>query len=362
MLYSILFFISKELFLLVYIRTFCLIALLPFSLHANPVVQDQIHKSAVVFVYHRFGESKYPSTNIKLEQFQEQLDYLESNNYNVVKLSTIIEHIKAKKPLPPKSVALTMDDAYYSVYTNAYPMLKAKGYPFSVFVNTNPIDNGSKNYVTWDQMREMQKNGGEFFNHSLRHDYLLTMQDETQEQAKERITKDILQAQKRLDSELGESNLKVLAYPFGEYDLQTKEILRSLEFIGVAQNSGPMGLSSDPQALTRFPMAELFAKMAGFKTKLNTLEFPLKSITPTSPLLGAQNPPKLILELQEPLRGVSCFLSSGEKIDLKWLSKTSFEVSANKPLKGQRDLYTCTAPAKDGKWYWYSHLWIIAKR
>ncbi|MDY0122465.1 MAG: polysaccharide deacetylase family protein, partial [Sulfurimonas sp.] len=255
--------------MLLYIRTFLLLALLPFSLHANPVVQDQIHKSAVVFVYHRFGESKYPSTNIKLAQFQEQLDYLESHNYNVVKLSTIIEHIKAKKTLPPKSVALTMDDAYYSVYTNAYPMLKAKGYPFSVFVNTNPIDNRSKNYVTWDQMREMQENGAEFFNHSLRHDYLLTMQKETQEQAKERITKDILQAQKRLDAELGTKTLKVLAYPFGEYDLQTKEILKSLEFIGVAQNSGPMGLRSDLQALTRFPMAELFAKMAGFKTKLN---------------------------------------------------------------------------------------------
>ena len=347
-----------------YIRLFLLFCIFITPLSATNKSQEleQIDNSAVVFVYHRFGETKYPSTNIKLEQFQEQLDYLQEHNYNVVKLSTIIEHIKEKKPLPPKTVALTMDDAYYSVYTNAYRMLKIKGYPFSVFVNTNPIDNGSKNYVTWDQMREMEQNGAEFFNHSLAHDYLLTKQNETQEEAKERITKDILQAQKRLDEELGEKPIKVLAYPFGEYDLQTKEILKSLDIIGVAQNSGPMGLQSDLQALTRFPMAELFAKMAGFKTKLNTVEFPLKSITPKSPLVNTQNPPKLILELQKPLHGVSCFLSSGEKIDTKWLSKTSFEVSANKPLKGQRDLYTCTAPAKDGKWYWYSHLWIIAKR
>ena len=347
-----------------YLPFFLLLCVFITSLGATEQSQEAEHidNSAVVFVYHRFGESKYPSTNIKLEQFQEQLDYLESNNYNVVKLSTIIEHIKEKKPLPPKTVALTMDDAYYSVYTNAYPMLKAKGYPLSVFVNTNPIDNGSKNYITWDQMREMQKNGGEFFNHSLRHNYLLTMQDETQEQAKERITKDILQAQKRLDAELGESNFKVLAYPFGEYDLQTQEILRSLEFIGVAQNSGPMGKRSNLQALTRFPMAEIFAKMSGFKTKLSTVEFPLKSITPTSPLLDTQNPPKLLLELEHPLPGVSCFLSSGEKIEVKWLTKTQFEVQAPQALTGERDLYTCTAPAKDGKWYWYSHLWIVAKR
>jgi len=348
--------------LLVYIRTFCLIALLPFLLDANPSTQEEINNNAVVFVYHRFGESKYPSTNIKLEQFQEQLDYLDANNYNVEKLSTIIKHIKEKKPLPPKTVALTMDDAYYSVYTNAYPMLKAKGYPFSVFVNTNPIDHGSKNYVTWDQMREMQKDGAEFLNHSLAHDYLHTKQSETKEQAKKRITDDILQAQKRLDAELGETPLKLLAYPFGEYDLQTKEILKELNIIGVAQNSGPMGHKSDLQALTRFPMAEIFAKMPAFKTKLNTVQFPLKSITPTNPLIEKQNPPQLILELEHPLNSVSCFLSSGKKIDVKWLNKTSFEVSSSIPLKGQRDLYTCTAPAKDGKWYWYSHLWIVAKR
>ena len=318
--------------------------------------------SAVAFVYHRFGESKYPSTNITLEQFQTQLDYLQANDYNVWSLSQIIKHIEEKKRLPPKTVAITIDDAYYSLYANAYPMLKEKGYAFSAFVNTNAIDNGSKNYVTWDEMREMQKGGGEFFNHSLSHDYLLRKSTQTREETRKRVLKEILLAQKRIDEELGEKSVKMLAYPFGEYDLETKNILKKRNIIGVTQTSGPIGERSDFQAIKRFPMAEMFANMKGFETKLNTIEFPIIAVLPKTPLLQEQNPPTLIVELERPVANVSCFLSSGERVNIEWLSKTSFKAWASKPLQGERELYTCTAPAKNKKHYWYSHLFIVAKR
>lgn len=54
------------------------------------------NESVVVFLYHRFGESEYPSTNIKLEQFEFHLDYLEKNNYNVWPLSKVVKYIKQK--------------------------------------------------------------------------------------------------------------------------------------------------------------------------------------------------------------------------------------------------------------------------
>jgi len=318
--------------------------------------------SAVAFVYHRFGESKYPSTNITLKQFQAQLDYLRKHNYNVWSLSKIINTIKNRQAIPPKTVSLTMDDAYYSVYTNAYPLLKAQGYPFTVFVNTDPIDRGFKSHITWDQMRQMQKDGAEFFNHSKSHDYLLKKGNETQQEAKKRIKKEILLAQKRLDQELGKKSIKLLAYPFGEYDLQTKNLLRTLGVIGVSQTSGPLGAKSDFQALSRFPMAEKFASMDGFKTKLNTLQLPIESVSLTTPVLEGENPPTLLIQLEKPLLNISCFLSSGERLQPQWIDKKSFKVKALKPLQGERELYTCTAPAKNGKWYWYSHLFIVDKR
>ncbi|MEA2091691.1 MAG: hypothetical protein U9O83_04895, partial [Campylobacterota bacterium] len=72
-----------------------------------------------------------------------------------------------------------------------------------------------------------------------------------------------------------------------------------------------------------------------------------------------KNPPKLRIRLEQSIRGIGCYLSSGEKMNVEWISKTEFEIVADAELKPRRDRYTCTAPAKGGKWYWYSHLWII---
>jgi len=320
--------------------------------------------SAVVFMYHRFGESKHPSTNITLEQFRYQLEYLKENNYNVWPLSKIINRIIDKKSIPPKTVALTIDDAYISTYTKAYPMLKSKNFPFTVVVSTNPVDNRSKFYMSWEQMREMQANGAEFANHSLSHDFLLQRDNETTLAWKKRVTNEIQKAQLRLKEEFGEDtneNPRLFSYPFGEYDMQTIELMKELGYIGMTQTSGPIGANIDLRALSRFPMAEAFATSKGFITKLNTLPMPIESVSQTDPLLKGENPPKLRIKLKEPLKYVGCYISSGEAIKVERISQTQIEIIANTALKAPREKYTCTAPAKDGKWYWYSHLWIVKK-
>ncbi|MCK4874595.1 MAG: polysaccharide deacetylase family protein [Sulfurimonas sp.] len=316
--------------------------------------------SAVVFMYHRFGESTYPSTNITLEQFQYHLDYLEENNYNVWKLSKVLNHIITKKTLPKKTVVLTIDDAYISTFTEAYPMLKSKNFPFTVMISTNPVDNKSKFYMSWEQMREMQADGAEFANHSLSHPFLLQKSGETDEAWEIRIKTEIQRAQKRLQEEFGadtNENPRVFSYPFGEYDLKTTELLEELGYIGMTQTSGPIGEDSDFRALSRFPMAEAFTN--SFVIKLNTLPMPIKSIFPIEPIVKEEHPPKLRISLSRALKNLKCYISSGEEIKVEWISSTEIEVSANAPLKPPRQKYTCTAPAENGKWYWYSHLWIV---
>jgi poly-beta-1,6-N-acetyl-D-glucosamine N-deacetylase len=56
---------------------------------------------------------------------------------------------------------------------------------------------------------------------------------------------------------------------------------------------------------------------------------------------------------------VKCYTADGETINTKWVSEKELLVKAKKELQGPRDRYTCTAPAKNGKWFWYSHLWIV---
>lgn len=318
--------------------------------------------SAVVFMYHRFGESQYPSTNITLKQFEYQLNYLQENKYNVWPLSKILNNIIEKKPLPPKTVALSIDDAYLSTYTNAYPRLKAKQFPFSVFVNTNPIDHHSKFYLTWKNMREMSENGAEFLNHSLTHDYLIPKKNEAEDIWKKRVTHEVQAAQKRLHEELGSStneNPKIFSYPFGEYTEKTAALISSLGYIAFTQASGPIGFESDLKILSRFPMAEKYANKEGFLTKLNTVPLPVEYTVPYEPLVHENNPPKLYMKLKHPIKDMGCYLSSGEHLKIEWISKTELYIMAKEPLLPPRNRYACTAPSSDGKTFWYSHLWIV---
>ena len=82
--------------------------------------------SAAVFVYHRFGENKYPSTNIKISQFKKHIQELTNNNYNVVSTEQLTDILINKKNIPEKTVVLTMDDAFLSIYKEAWPLLKKK--------------------------------------------------------------------------------------------------------------------------------------------------------------------------------------------------------------------------------------------
>ncbi len=318
--------------------------------------------SAVVFMYHRFGDERYPSTNIKLEQFEQHLEYIEKNGFNIWPLSKVVRYIQEGKKLPLKTVVLTIDDAYITTYTNAYPRLKAKKFPFTVFISTNAVDSTSKNYMNWEQMREMGKNGAEFANHSLSHAYLLIEKTETLKGWKNRVKMEIKGAQERLYEELGNStnkNPKLFSYPFGEYDKNITKFLKGLGYVGITQTSGVVSSDSDLMALPRFAMAEAYADIEDFILKINTLPLPVESISPSEPVISSNNPPLLNIKLKRVVNNIQCYIANGDKIDIEWISKTELKIQAKVPLIAPRDRYTCTAPAKEGRWYWHSNLWII---
>ena len=59
----------------------------------------------------------------------------------------------------------------------------------------------------------------------------------------------------------------MLAYPYGEYNPEIQQLVRVLDYIGIAQHSGPVNANSDFTALTRFPFAGM-AKMTVVRPKL----------------------------------------------------------------------------------------------
>lgn len=326
-------------------------------------------------MYHHFGVEKYPTTNIRLQQFEAHLDYLAQEGYRVWPLTKVAEYIKNKKPFPGRVVAITIDDAYLSVYQEAYPRLRKRGWPFTVFVATDGVDRKYHSYMTWDQMREMQKHGATFANHSTTHDYLIRHKpNETAAQWEARVRQDIEHAQIRLKTELGNAPM-LFAYPYGEYNTALARIVTSLGYVAFGQQSGPAGIQDDIRALPRFPMSEKYGVFSQFKQKVASLAFPISKLNPWDPsLLPTQsttsqitstNPPVLEITLGKSdaaLNQLSCYVSGQGRVEVKWLNKQErrFTVQAKAPLPGGRSRYNCTAPStQKGRYYWYSHLWIL---
>ena len=328
------------------------------------IISPQLYaaESAVVFMYHRFGESAYPSTNITLDQFDAQLEFLEENDYKIMPLSALLKAINEEQALPERAVALSADDAYLSIYTEAYPRIKSRGLSMTIFVNTDPVDQKVAGYLNWDQMREMKSNGIEFSNHGSSHDNLrLKKIGESHAMWRKRVIKDIEHGQKRLQSELGSdtnSAPKLFSYPYGEFNGNLKQVVTMLGYTAFGQQSGAIGYGSDTSMLPRFPMAEQFSSLKQFSVKAAALPMPINKVDPAESEPGKENPPSLTLHLNQPLV-LSCFLGTGAPLEVVTRGNLSLTVRAKRPLRFGRERYNCTAPSLErGRWYWYSHPWF----
>ncbi len=321
----------------------------------------------VVLQYHHFGIDTPASTSISPSLFDQHIAYLAENNFHVLDLEEALLSIQQGKPLPSKSVAVTIDDGYRSVYSEVFPRFKKRGWPFTVFVTTESVDEKHSIVMTWDQMREMQKKGVSFSPHSHTHPYMIKrLPEESLSDWKIRMMNDIGINRKRLEEELG-STSKLFAYPYGEYDLETKRLISEMGLIGVGQQSGVIWKYSDFSALPRFPMSGIYAEMNGFKTKVNALPMPVKKVTPESPVIENHwDAPVLQIEFLPAdysmnLNSLSCFVSGQGRVEVEWTdkSKTAFSIKAPKKIPLGRSKYNCTARHNSqNRFFWFSRQWI----
>ena len=94
-------------------------------------------KGIIALMYHRFDENKYPSTNIQMKVFKEQIETIENLNINFLHPKNIEEEILNKNK--EKKILITIDDGFSSFYNNAWPYFKEKNIPFLLFIATADV-------------------------------------------------------------------------------------------------------------------------------------------------------------------------------------------------------------------------------
>ena len=83
----------------------------PLAGNSGAAAEPAAGNSAVVVMYHRFGETRYPSTNVTIEQFEAHIAELQSGGYTVLALPAIIKALKSGKPLPKRTVGISIESS-----------------------------------------------------------------------------------------------------------------------------------------------------------------------------------------------------------------------------------------------------------
>jgi peptidoglycan/xylan/chitin deacetylase (PgdA/CDA1 family) len=312
----------------------------------------------VCFVYHRFGDSRAPSTSVAVDVFRAQLAHLHEDGYTVLTLGNALARLDEAR-LPPKSVVLTVDDGYHTFWTAGWPVLQEFGFPATLFINT--ISVGKPGYLTWDQLAALAAAGVEIGNHSHSHPYFV---DLPPAEILPSFIDDVEKAQSTIAERLG-FRPALLSYPFGEYTPAMEAAARDLGFTAAtAQFSGVVSPASNRFALPRFPMGGPYATLDGFRSKSRMHALRVRQQQPASPVIWGTDPPALRLELAEPerlnLRALQCFVAGRRTCEVTWdpADPTRVTMDVTEPLRARRTLCTITAPGRAGGWHWYSHVWI----
>tara|TARA_B100000035_G_scaffold224055_1_gene192549 strand:- start:3037 stop:4080 length:1044 start_codon:yes stop_codon:yes gene_type:complete len=328
-------------------------------LFSDTTIKDIDDYGVISLMYHRFEENKYPSTNVKMRNFLEHIKIIEENNISFINPKKFEDELKNNKS--QRKILLTIDDGFSSFYKNAWPILKEKKIPFILFVSTREV--GVFNYMTWDQIREINKEDFvEIGNHSHTHEYLV---DENSETIKADIEKSIAIFEKELGV-----NSNFFSYPFGEYSIEFKNIIKSLNFkYAFGQHSGVMDETKDFYELPRYPINEKYGELERFKSLMKTLPFKYKKIQPEEKyLLQNQNPPKVEIEFYDGiknLKSLNCFSNEGDKwrqSKINFLNKNTLKIDINEKFIGERGRINCSLRDQSGFWRWLGVQFVVSDK
>ena len=138
-------------------------------LRALDVPDDGVR--VAVLGYHDFSETERETAmRIRTSKFRKQMEAIRQLGLPVIPMADFIAWKEGTKEIPAKAVVITIDDGWISTYTQAYPILKEFGYPFTVYLYKNYVDGGGK-ALTTAMIKEMMKHGATIGSHSVTHPF-----------------------------------------------------------------------------------------------------------------------------------------------------------------------------------------------
>ncbi len=296
--------------------------------------------SAVVLAYHRIGEDAYPDSNLRTDQFVAHIDEIANSDYTVLPLAEILSAVKERRELPKRALAITFEGAYKSTLEKAVPLLLEKNLPFTIFYSSGQIGSGSEEIMGWNELKNISGKQGVSLG------VLPAAYTRLSGQSEEEIRRQVNSALVR-HREIFAAEPQFFSYPFGEYSLTYKKIIRESGFqAAFALHSGTVYEGSDFFVLPRFTMTERFGDLERFRLVVNALPLPAIDIEPQEPHLGAGLPKigfSLPPSLEKEIKDISCFISGRDQPELEILGNR-IELRLKDIPGDERLRLNCTLP------------------
>jgi len=305
-----------------------------------------VDKGILSLMYHRFDENKYPSTNIQMDVFKQQIKTIRDLKYNFYDPKQLEKKFHTLKI--EKKILITIDDAFSSFYEVAWPYLKKEKIPFILFVSTEAV--GRRGYMTWDQIKELEKENTVYIgNHSHTHSYLVDLNHK-------KFINDIDTASAIFVENLGYNPI-FFSYPFGEYSLLIKEYISKNFKFSFGQHSGVIDINKDRYELPRFPINEKYGDLKRFEFLINLHPLQYKFLYPEEKFLTNNNPPKFSVEFfdtQTNLKNINCFSNEGGKWKKSNVSfvKNTLKINFRDKFSFRRGRINCSLN-DSGTWRWF---------
>ena len=189
------------------------------------------------------------------------MKYLVDHGYHSITPDELYDFLAGRGTLPDRPVLITFDDGYEDNYTNAYPILKKYNLKATIFIVTGFVSK-RKGYLTWDQLREMEKHGITAQSHTVTHAPLPDLPDD-------RIREELVESKRQAEEELGHP-IEFIAYPTGVHDLHIVGIAKEAGYKGgFTVKYGNVDRASNIYALERVPVFRTGATNVDFVDRLH---------------------------------------------------------------------------------------------
>jgi peptidoglycan/xylan/chitin deacetylase (PgdA/CDA1 family) len=172
-----------------------------------------------ILCYHNFNPTVPGSMTLNPKKFEAQLKWLKENGYTIIPLKEAVEYLQGSRTsLPNKSIVITADDGWQSVYKYLVPIVKKYNIPVTLFIYPQTISQG-KNAMTWDELKELQNTGlFDIQSHTWSHpNFKQERRRLSAANYQKFVERELTQAKKVLEEKMGKT-ISYLAWPFGIYD------------------------------------------------------------------------------------------------------------------------------------------------